>query len=205
MSPTAKWFHSSAGATHHTSLDDRSSPSAEQDGELLRRLAHDEIEALDEAFARFWAPIVSYLMGLLKSREAAEDIAQDAFCRLWERRALLRSDGSLRGFLYQVARNMAISEHRSENVRQRALTALKMEPPTFAHIEIQYDGLSGELKRAIRSLPERRREILILHCIHGLTYKEVARLLGIAPQTVANQFSAALDDLRRGLRVHAMV
>lgn len=187
------------------SPDARSSPSAEQDGELLRRLANDEIEALDEAFARFWAPIVSYLMGLLKSREAAEDIAQDAFCRLWERRALLRSDGSLRGFLYQVARNMAISEHRSENVRQRALTALKLEPPTFAHIEMQYDGLSGELKRAIRSLPERRREILILHCIHGLTYKEIARLLGIAPQTVANQFSAALDDLRRGLRVHAMV
>ena len=204
MSPTAKWFHSSAGVTHMPP-GDRSSPSAEQDGELLRRLANDEIEALDEAFARFWAPIVSYLMGLLKSREAAEDIAQDAFCRLWERRALLRSDGSLRGFLYQVARNMAISEHRSENVRQRALTALKLEPPTFAHIEMQYDGLSGELKRAIRSLPERRREILILHCIHGLTYKEIARLLGIAPQTVANQFSAALDDLRRGLRVHAMV
>jgi RNA polymerase sigma-70 factor (ECF subfamily) len=144
-------------------------------------------------------------MGLLKSREAAEDVAQDAFCRLWERRAQLRSDGSLRGFLYHVARNMAISAHRSENVRQRALTALMMEPPTFAHIEMQYDGLSGELKRAIRSLPERRREIVVLHCIHGLTYKEIARLLGIAPQTVANQFSSALDDLRRGLRVHAMV
>jgi RNA polymerase sigma-70 factor (ECF subfamily) len=70
---------------------------------------------------------------------------------------------------------------------------------------MQYDGLSGELKRAIRSLPERRREIVVLHCIHGLTYKEIARLLGIAPQTVANQFSSALDDLRRGLRVHAMV
>lgn len=204
MSPTAKWFHSSVGAPH-TAISDGPSPNAEQDGELLCRLARDEIGALDEAFARFWAPIVSYLMGIMKSREAAEDVAQDAFCRLWERRALLRSDGSLRGFLYHVARNMAISEHRTESVRQRALTALQMEPPTFAHIELPYDGLSGELKRAIRSLPERRREILILHCIHGLTYKEIARLLGIAPQTVANQFSAALDDLRRGLRVRAMV
>lgn len=204
MSPIAKLFQITP-LPRTTPAVEAPPVDTEQDCELLRRLARDEIEALDEVFARLWAPVVSYLIGLLGSREAAEDIAQEAFYRLWERRAQLRTDGSLRGFLYHVARNLAISEHRSENVRQRALTALQAETPAFASIELEYDGLATELRKAIGSLPQRRREILILHSIHGLSYKEIARLLGIAPQTVANQFSSALDDLRRGLRVKAMV
>lgn len=172
-------------------------PAEHADREILRRLARHEIAALDEAFARYWALVLSYVIRIVKTREAAEDIAQQAFYRLWERRATLRSDGSLRGFLYQVARNLAISHRRSDRVRERTATAHLLEQPTSVSIELEYDGLSGELQRALRALPERRREILLLHTVDGLSYKEVARLLGIAPQTVANQFSAALNDLRR--------
>jgi RNA polymerase sigma-70 factor (ECF subfamily) len=167
------------------------------DREILRRLARHEIAALDEAFARNWAPLLSYVTRITGTREAAEDIAQQAFYRLWERRETLRIDGSLRGFLYYVARNMAISHRRSDRVRARAVTAHQMDQPTSVSIELGYEGLSGELQRALRALSDRRREILLLHSVDGLSHKEIARLLGIAPQTVANQFSAALNDLRR--------
>jgi RNA polymerase sigma-70 factor (ECF subfamily) len=173
------------------------------DARLLARLAGDDVDALDATLARFWSPLVRYLIGLLHSREAAEDIAQETFFRLWERRAGLRLDGSLRGFLYQVARNLAISEQRRTRTSERTASALLHEQLPFASIELPDDHL--ELQRAVTALPERRREILLLHSVHGLSCKEIGRLLGIAPQTVANQYSAALATLRQALPSRPMV
>jgi RNA polymerase sigma factor (sigma-70 family) len=67
------------------------------------------------------------------------------------------------------------------------------------------DGAYLVLKQAVSELPVRRREILLLHSVNGLSYKEIAELLGIAPQTVANQFSAALATLRQALPWRSMV
>jgi RNA polymerase sigma-70 factor (ECF subfamily) len=178
-------------------LDSAPTPAEQADREILRRLGRDEMAALDEAFARYWAPVLSYVARIVRTRDAAEDIAQQAFYRLWERRATLRSDGSLRGFLYLAARNLALSERRSDLVRERTATAHQREQPASVSIEMEYDGLSAALEQALRGLTERRREILLLHSVDDLSYKEIARLLGIAPQTVANQFSSALNDLRR--------
>lgn len=178
---------------------------ADADGALLDRLSQGEVAALDVVIARFWSPLVAYLIGFLHSREAAEDVAQETFYRLWERRRKLRTDGSLRGFIYQVARNLAISEQRRDQAFERTVKAMDQEGPAFSCIEIRDDGCYLELQRAVNDLPTRRREILLLHSVHGLPYKEIAELLGIAPQTVANQFSAALASLRQALPVRSMV
>lgn len=170
---------------------------------LLDRLAAGDVGALDVVLVNFWSPLVNYLVGLLGSRESAEDIAQETFYRLWERRSKLRADGSLRGFLYHVARNLALSEQRRDRAAERTISAACTEQLPFAYIEL--DDENRELERAISELPDRRKEILLLHAVHDLSYKEIARLLGIAPQTVANQFSAALATLRKIFPVRSMV
>jgi RNA polymerase sigma factor (sigma-70 family) len=170
------------------------------DRDLLVRLMKDDVSALDQVLARYWAPIVLYLGGLLRSGDAAEDVAQETFCRLWERRGRLRDTGSLRGFLYQVAHNLAITEQRRVRARARVVDLIRSEEPRFEMpVDIGGDTLDASLQRAIGELPARRREVLLLRSVHGLPYKEIARALGIAPQTVGNQFSAALSSLRRTL------
>ncbi|HUF27853.1 MAG TPA: sigma-70 family RNA polymerase sigma factor [Gemmatimonadaceae bacterium] len=169
------------------------------DRELLNRISREDVSALDEVLARYWAPLIRYVSVVLDSRDAAEDVAQETFYRLWEQRSKVRIDGSLRGFLYQVARNLAISERRRDRASERTAIALFDEQPAFASVELADHHLRAVLQRAVNELPERRREILLLHTVHGLTYKEIGRLLGIAPQTVANQFSAALSTLRGAL------
>jgi RNA polymerase sigma-70 factor, ECF subfamily len=170
------------------------------DRDLLARLAQNDVSALDQVLARYWPSIVTYLAGLLNSGDAAEDVAQETFCRLWECRDRLRADGSLRGFLYQVAHNLAITEQRRARARAKSLDLMRAEGPRYGvPIDIGGDALDASLERAIGELPARRREILLLRTVHGLSYKEIARALGIAPQTVGNQFSAALSSLRRTL------
>lgn len=171
------------------------------DAELVARLRRSDTAALDLVLKRYWPPVVAYLVRLVGSRDAAEDLAQQTFCRLWDRRATWQDDGSLRGLLYRVARNLAISDQRHVDAEARSAASLadvaRANPTPLQLLEDKQ--LRGELERAVAGLPERRREVFILRCVHDLSYKEIAEVMGTSTQTVANQLSHALASLRQTL------
>jgi RNA polymerase sigma-70 factor (ECF subfamily) len=171
------------------------------DAALLARLAEDDASALDALLARYWLPLTAYLTRVTGSHATAEDVAQDTFCRIWERRAAWRESGSVRGLLFRLARNIAISEHRRRRALDRAtdhLGALSRRD-VAAFDAVGDDELRRALERAIAALPERRREVFLLRAVHDLSYKEIAAVMGTSPQTVANQLSHALSTLRTTL------
>lgn len=172
--------------------------TAPSDRELVARLRRGDATALDLVLRRHWPPVVAYLVRIVGSRDAAEDVAQRTFCRLWERRATWRDDGSLRGLVYRVARNLAISERRRWDAEARSAVAAVAElRAAQTPLELLEDRqLRHELDRAVQALPGRRREVFVLRCIHGLSYKEIAAVMDTSPQTVANQLSHALATLR---------
>jgi RNA polymerase sigma-70 factor (ECF subfamily) len=103
--------------------------------------------------------------------------------------------------LCRIARNFAVSEHRRRLADER--TAVTFAELTAA-APAPADGGDGERLRAIIArevdrLPARRREIVVLRCYHDLTYKEIAGVMDIAEQTVANQLSRGLASLRGSL------
>jgi RNA polymerase sigma-70 factor (family 1) len=176
-------------------------PGEPTDAELVIRLRRGDTVALDLVLRRYWPPVVAYLVRLVGTRDAAEDIAQQAFCRLWDRRASWHDAGSLRGLLYRVARNLAISDRRHLDAEARsaagAADVARVNPTPLQLLEDKQ--LRRELERAIFSLPERRREVFVLRCVHDLSYKEIAEVMGTSTQTVANQLSHALATLRQSL------
>ncbi len=179
----------------------RQKSAAVSDEVLLARLAEDDAGALELILSRHWPLVVGYLSRMTGAVDAAEDLAQRTFCRLWARRAAWRPDGSLRALLCRVARNLAVSEHRRRASRERSEAAfLELSAPgeTAADHAARYE-LRVALERAIDRLPERRREIVVLRCVHGLSYREISDVMGIAEQTVANQLSRALRTLRTTL------
>ena len=179
------------------------SPAVPGDRELVARLRRGDAGALDLLLQRHWPPVVAYLVRIVGSQDAAEDIAQRTFCRLWERRARWRDSGSLRGLVYRVARNLALSERRRWGAEARsaaAATGLRPPPAPPSPLELLEDRqLRHALDGAVQALPARRREVFVLRCIHGLSYREIAAITGTAPQTVANQLSRALATLRATL------
>lgn len=172
------------------------------DEELMVALGQDQQMMLDLLLGRHWSAVVRFASGYVQSADAAEDIAQEAFVRLWQQRHSWKSTGSVRSFLYRVARNLALNETRSRRIRllhrERAAAALMPEPTAVSSLEA--DDVQRRVDAAVAALPERRREIFILARHHDLSYAEIAETLGISPQTVANQMSAALATLREGLK-----
>jgi len=179
-------------------------PSA-RDAELAEAIRRGDERALDRLLAHRWAPLVSYVAGRVGDVELAKDIAQEAFVRLWERRHKIDPSRSVVAYLYQVARRRAIDELRREDVRARwaerehyqvleATAADALVRPVPDH------GVLAALDRAIAGLPGRRREAFTLVHVQELSYREAAEVMGIAPQTVANQVAAALAQLRCELK-----
>lgn len=139
------------------------------------------------------------MVSFLGSTDDAKDVAQEAFIRLWEQHSRLRPSGSVRAYLYQIARNLAINERK-----RRALhgtLAAEVEPPSVPTpaTDLEAADLHAIVDHAIASLPDRRREAFVLAHLQSLPHREIAETMGISPQTVANQISAALADLRRML------
>jgi RNA polymerase sigma-70 factor (ECF subfamily) len=179
-----------------------SAPTAQlSDDELLVRLRNGENDALEFALARNWALVVDYVRRLTGSDDAAEDVAQRAFCQLWDRRAEWRAEGSLRALLCKIARNYAISEYRRDLADARAALEFNELRPALAPVDERLEGeqLRARIEHEIARLPARRREILVLRCVHDLSHKEIAHVMNIAPQTVANQLTAGIAALRTAL------
>ena len=172
------------------------------DAELKDRLRSGDPTALEDLLATYWRPLVGYVTALTDQPSQAEDLAQEAFVRLWEQRREWSAPGSLRTLLYRIARNLAFNHRRWLRVRLRARVQLALvqrtERRTPTPLEtIEQAELRAALEHALAGLSPRRREIFTLRQIHGLSLLETAETLGITVQSVKNQMGAAVADLRR--------
>jgi RNA polymerase sigma-70 factor, ECF subfamily len=177
------------------------------DEALMRRVCAGDREAYGLLLSRYWVPLVSYAAGIVGAQDAAEDVAQDAFIRVWVRRTAWTPTGAVSAYVYRITRNLALNARRdSASATERSQRAGSGSVASAGQADPEQDFsarvLSRDVDAAIAALPERRREVFILSRFHGLSYREIGETMDIAVQTVANQMSAALADLREHLARH---
>lgn len=169
----------------------------------LERLQQDDAKALEELLESYWAPLVGYARGMWDPRDAgdtAEDIAQEAFVRLWSGRNRWEANSSAPGLLYRIVRNLCLNERRrAANHSRLAPMAQSEERPPTPLDDLEATELERVVAATLKAMPARRREVFDLSRYHGLRYREIADVLEISPQTVANHLSAALHQLQQGL------
>lgn len=177
--------------------------SPESKAALIESLREGDAAAFDAFIRKQWPLLVFYLLQRVRVRDVAEDVAQDALARLWERRGTLDASSSVVAWLYQTARNLAVDELRKVQVRRRWRDAEKEAEPTLPPTQLQVvedREVLDALRRALDALPDRRREAFTLVHMQNLSIRDAAEVMGNAPQTVANQVAAALADLRKVLK-----
>ncbi|HEX5830814.1 MAG TPA: sigma-70 family RNA polymerase sigma factor [Gemmatimonadaceae bacterium] len=161
-------------------------------------------DAWGEQLERYWRPLVAYVTRLLGDGAAAEDVVQRAFVRLWERGHAVPAGDAVRPFLYRVVRNLASNEWRRQQtyrawLSEESASDVSMAPPGLV---VEERELASALAAAVERLPTRRREVFVLSRYHALSNAQIAEVLAISPQTVANQLVSALRDLRVMLGPH---
>jgi len=172
--------------------------------ERVARLRRGDQPALEEIVAQYWSSIVRYVDRLVHDRDVAEDVAQTAFVRLWQIRDTITANASVAAILYRSARSLAIDELRKAETRRLggvARIAREARPPETPSEAFEHGELGIAIEGALAALPARRREAFVLYHLHNQSYRQIAEIMDIAPQVVANYISAALAELRSRLRV----
>jgi RNA polymerase sigma-70 factor, ECF subfamily len=179
--------------------------AARIDADRLARFRAGDAAAFDEVLSEYWDPVVRYAEGMLADRDVAHDVAQEVFIRLWLKRHEWTRSAAIPAFLYRVAHNLVVDEHRKTHVRARGAVARHTRQdyarsPVTPATELDQAYLRDTLDRAVAALSERRREVFVLYHFHNRSYRQIAEILGVKPQVVANYMSAALTELRRTLK-----
>lgn len=173
-----------------------------KENEWIRRIKKDDRKAF-EALYRFYYPrLTQFAFRYVNSKQIAEDLVHNVFYEVWMHRARLKPQGTLRSYLYTAVRNQAFKLLEKKKVRNFTnpveLLSLKNE-----EINPEQKLSSKELEKAIieavKQIPERRRQIFLMHREDHLTYAEIAEVLGISIKTVETQMSRSLKFLRHEL------
>jgi RNA polymerase sigma-70 factor, ECF subfamily len=166
----------------------------------MREVRAGSISAFEAVVERYWHPTAWYAQHLVGDSDRAADIAQEAFARLWQRRHEWEPTGSVRVWLLRTARNLVASEGRKQSVHLRWAEKAPwqdLKRPSTPLQEVERAELRAAIQLALQSLSPRRREVFTLFHIQDLSHREVAEIMGIRPQTVANYLQAAIADMRR--------
>ncbi len=173
------------------------------DRSIMERIHAGDSSALDELLERYWNPLVTYSLQFVPHRDAAEDIVQEAVVKVWKGRTEWTPTHRLQSFLYRIVRNLALNERKRHRIRRRWMESQRREPrqsvPTPLEVA-EGEELRSQVDEVVQDLPPKRREVFVLSRYHGRSYREIAEIMDISPQTVANQMTSALDELRQRLR-----
>lgn len=151
-----------------------------------------------EAFARLYGltrgAVYALALSLLRDAHEAQDVAQDAFVRVWESAPSYRPQGSPMAWLLTVARNLALSRLRQSG-RQTALDEEAWNAIPAAASDVSPEDRQV-LQDALARLGAEERRIILLHAVAGLKHRETAQLLELPLSTVLSKYHRGLKKLR---------
>lgn len=152
--------------------------------------------AFQAVFYHYYPRLKRYLVRYLKSETGAEDMAMEVLTKIWQKKEAIRDCNTFENYLFTIARNRMINQ-----LQVKINGLLSLENVMEGADQTNYDPLlikelENVYQESVSVLPVQRRTIFMLHRNENLTYREIAKQLGISPKTVENQLSAALKQLR---------
>ncbi len=181
----------------------------EQSQELLEKLRQlknsDEEKFIEFLFKLFYAPLCKAVYNIVFDRDAAEDIVQDVFVKVWHKRDRLDLSQSVKAYLYRSAFNTALNyleKNKKKVMLDDVLLSRTNQSSNLTEESLNYQEIEQKISEAIAQLPPRCRAVFTMSRFEEMSYQEIAQTLGISVKAVEKQISKALQQLRKRLRVY---
>ena len=156
--------------------------------------------SFEQHFKAYFRELLAYACTILKSEELAEEMVQNVFFKLWQKREQTMVHTSLKAYLYRSVHNESMNYLKHLQVRnQHQLHAMQQqsyERGTDPAAQIQGKELEERIRKALNELPEQCRIIFQMSRFGEMKYREIADVLQLSVKTVENQMGKALQVMR---------
>lgn len=188
-------------------IDNGQKDFSDDEVESVIKIRSGDKQAFEKLFFKYHNSLIRFANTVTKSRELARDCVQDVFLKVWRNREDWEIQYSLKAYLYQSVRNQALNllEKQKASFRlkenyQRESQRLIEEPEevnqSYSHLTEKEIKQLERIWEIVSEMPERRRMAFDLSRRHGLSYKEISKVLGISRKTVENHLGQAVKYIR---------
>jgi RNA polymerase sigma-70 factor (family 1) len=172
------------------------------EAQVLRSLAKGSEYAFTQLVHRYQARVFAAAFQILKSRENAQEIVQEVFCKVWtDREPFLRAENH-EAYIFVMARNLALKFLRrlyNERSRQFQFTLEHSRVDTTAEHLLQEREYTEILKKTLDLLPPQQKQVYYLSKFEYMSHEEIAQKMSISAWTVSNHMKSALKFIRQRL------
>jgi RNA polymerase sigma-70 factor (family 1) len=173
------------------------------DVQLLALLNNDDETAYTEIYYRYWEKLFIVARNKLGNLSEAEELVQDIFLDIWNRRSTLQLTSTLAAYLAVSVKYKVINMMARRNLKQRYTISLSNQPFDIDNSTehwLTFEELKARIGKLVADLPERCRLVYRLSRENGMSQKEIASQLNIAEKTVESHLSKAIHTLRTALQ-----
>lgn len=173
------------------------------DEKLLARFRDGDMKAFQKIYSTYCEPLHRFAYSYLKDSFESEEIIQDVFLKVWEKRSEVDLQKSFKSYLYRITVNKIFNELKHRVVKQKyEQHALKFDQigGDTPETSIEFQELNKKLELLLDRLPEQQRNIFILSRWKGLSNAEIAENLDISIRTVENQIYRAAKFVKLHLK-----
>lgn len=151
-------------------------------------------------FDQYYTPIKNFLYYKSGDIDLSEDITQDVFMKLWDKREDVQHE-TVKSYLYTIANNMLLNKIRHDkvvmNFAEKNKNQQEEQSPEF---QLEEKEFKVELERVIGAMPEKQREVFLMNRIEEMTYKEIAERLELSVKAVEKRMHGALNHIREHIK-----
>lgn len=177
-----------------------------QEKDLVEAIRVGDMRAFESLFRNFYPALVNYAGTLVRDRDEAEDIVQQLFVHIWDKRTELGIHTSVRSFLFRSVYNASINRIRHVQIRREHAEQVQYQARASSSLqELEGKELSERIARSIEQLPEQCGKIFRMSRYESMKYQEIADALGLSVKTVENQMGKALKLLREDLKEYLSI
>ena len=170
----------------------------------LLALKQGDERVFESVFHEYYVPLCIHARRYVVEPELAEEVVQDMFFKMWERRDTLAINTSLNSYLYKAVTNHSLNFLRYDKHLKKYQEFIGFHTDNShmdsAHEALVHSDLQRKLNKLVLQMPERRRMIFEMSRFEGLKYAEIADKLEISIKTVEGQMSKALEYMRVKLK-----
>lgn len=167
--------------------------------EIIGAIRAGNERIFEETFRKYYQSLCNYANSILKEMDEAEEVVQNLFLSIWEKRSELEISISLKSYLYRAVHNHCLNRIKHLKVREEYQQyAVNFYDASYESVSqtVMKNELETKIEEAIKKLPEQCRLIFQMSRFEELKYHEIAEQLELSPKTVENQIGKALKILR---------